>query len=133
MFLEKNNFIINKKNGKINQELIFIFEKIKIHILKNKYSLSINFIDEKTAKKLNQKYRNKNYIPNILSFPISKSQGDIFICEKKAKQEYKDFDLNYTNFLILLIIHGCLHLKGFLHGEEMEKMEEKYLKKFRFK
>ena len=130
MFLEEKNLVVNKKRGLIDRALFLHIKKIKNGILKEKYSLSINFVTPKIAQDLNIKYRNKDYIPNILSFPLSKSEGEIFICLSVAKKEAKKFSLSYQNFLTLLFVHGCLHLKRMDHGKKMEKLEEKYFQKF---
>ena len=116
------------KNNLPVSELFFL--KIKEEILKKNYELSLVFIGDKKSKELNLKYRNGNYIPNVLSFTIDKNTGEIFINPNQAKKEYKDFDLTYKNFLIYLFIHGCLHLKGLDHGKKMDTSEEKYLKLF---
>lgn len=102
----------------------FLFLKNKI--LKNKYDLSLVFIGEKTSKKLNNEYRQKNKPTNILSFPLSKDSGEIFLCIKVIKKEASKFNKTYKEFLIFLIVHGMLHLKGYEHGEQMEKEEKKY-------
>jgi probable rRNA maturation factor len=131
MFLEFTNLVISNKKGKINEEIQNLpFLYIKEKILGKKYDLSVNFISPKDAQDLNKKYRSKDYIPNILSFPLSEKSGEIFICLSVAKKEYNKFDLNYINYLKLLLVHGCLHLSGIDHGDEMEKLEEKYLTKF---
>ncbi len=130
MFLEKENLIVNKKNGLLEKALFSFIKKLKKEILKDKYSLSVNFISPKEAKSLNEKYRNKDYTPNILSFPLSKNQGEIFICLSIVRKEAKQFSLSYQDFLKLLLIHGMLHLKGLEHGDEMDKLETKYLQKF---
>ena len=130
MFLEKENLIVTKKGGLIERALFLHIKDIKNEILKERYSLSINFVSPKIAQDLNIKYRGKDYIPNILSFPLSKNEGEIFICLSVVKKEAKNFSLYYKQFLTLLIVHGCLHLKGLDHGEKMEKLENKYSKKF---
>ena len=130
MFLEEKNLIISKKRGNIERPLFLLVKKIKNQILKEDYTLSINFISPKIAQDLNIKYRDKDYIPNILSFPLDKKEGEIFICLSVVKKEAKNFSLSYKNFLTLIIIHGCLHLNGIDHGEKMEKLEEKFLQKY---
>lgn len=130
MFLEEKNLIVNKKGGLIDRALFLHIKKIKTEILKEKFSLSINFVTPKIAQDLNIKYRDKDYIPNILSFPLSKNEGEIFICLSVVKKEAKNFSLSYQDFLTLLFVHGCLHLKGLDHGDKMESLENKYFKKF---
>jgi len=104
-------------------------EEIKNKILGNKYELSVVLLDNKESKKINKKIRNKNYPANVLSFPLEKIAGEIFL-DLETKKEAPKFDMNYKKYLTYLFIHGCLHLKGFDHGDEMEKLEDKYLKKF---
>lgn len=133
MFLESKNLIVNKKRGLISKALFSFITDVKKEILKEKYSLSVNFISPKEAKSLNEKYRNKDYTPNILSFPLSESEGEIFICLSIVRKGAKEFSLSYENFLRLLLIHGCLHLKGMDHGDDMEKKESKYLQKYMLK
>lgn len=108
------------------------FLDIKNEILGKKYNLSLVFCGNRKSKELNKKYRNKDYTPNILSFPIDKESGEIFINPHVAKKEAKDFQKSYTNFIGFLFIHGCLHLKGMEHGSIMDKAEEKFCKKFGF-
>jgi len=136
MFLELKNLIISNPKGKI-PDLLFL--AIKEKILGKKYSLAINFINAKTAQELNIKYRQKEYTPEILSFPFSKSEGEMMICLSAARIKAKKFSkknpVNYKDFLILLIIHGCLSLTGkdFENQEENFRadLEEKYLQFFK--
>jgi probable rRNA maturation factor len=99
------------------------FLSIKNDILGKNYELSLVFIGDQKSKKLNWQFRKKKYIPNVLSFPIDKNMGEIFINLKQAKKENTDS--------LFLFIHGCLHLKGHKHGKEMEKLEDKYFKKYK--
>ena len=130
MLLESKNLIVNREKGLLDKALFSHIQEIKKALLGEKYSLSVNFVSPTIAQKLNIDYRQKDYIPNILSFPLTKSEGEIFICLSVARSEAKKFSLTYKQFLTLLLVHGCLHLKGMDHGEEMEKLEEKYSKKF---
>lgn len=106
------------------------FVVIKDAILGKKYELSLVFVGDKQSKKLNLQFRKKDYVPNILSFPIDKDSGEVFINLKKSISEAKDFDLTPKKYIKFLFIHGCLHLKGLDHGKEMEILEEKFSKKF---
>ncbi|HEY0221107.1 MAG TPA: rRNA maturation RNase YbeY [Candidatus Paceibacterota bacterium] len=107
------------------------FAKIKDGVLGKKYNLSLVFIGEEKSKQLNFSYRGKNKPTNILSYPLEKNIGEIFITPNVLKREMKKFGRNYENFTAFLFIHGLLHLKGFDHGSTMERAEEVYRKKFR--
>lgn len=119
--------IKNETKGKLPS---LPFVSIKEKILGKKYDLSVIFLNEKDQQKINRKYRGKNKSTNILSFPLSKSSGEITFDPKKVKDDAHLFDMKYNEFLKLLFIHGCLHLKGFEHSSRMEKEEKKFMKMF---
>jgi len=109
----------------------FPYQKIKDAILGSSYELSLAFVGTKRAQKLNQAYRNKGYVPNVLSFPLDKKTGEIVICPEIAYPEAKDFSLSTDGYIAFLFIHGCLHLKGHDHGDTMERLEKRFMKEFK--
>ena len=124
---EEKNLTIIRKNGMLPR---IPFSEIKEALLGKKYSLSVNFVPPGEAKALNLTYRQKDYIPNVLSFPLSEYEGEIYICLSIVRKGAKEFAMSYEKFLHLILIHGCLHLKGHDHSSTMDDMEEKYLNKF---
>ena len=120
--------IINKTKGKLTS---LSFVDIKEKVLGKNYDLSLVFIDEKKIYELNKKHRGVDSATDILSFPLDKKSGEIFICPTKTKEMAKEFDRTYKNFLAFLFIHGLVHLLGYDHGEKMEKVEMKYRKIFK--
>jgi probable rRNA maturation factor len=106
------------------------FSIIKNEILGEKYSLSIACVDEKTSRKINKQYRNKNKATNILSFPLRKNMGEIILCKAVIKREAKKFNKNFSQFLGFLVIHGMLHLKGMKHSSTMDKAQDFYFNKY---
>lgn len=106
------------------------FSDIKKEVLGEKYELSVIFAPKKMAQELNKAHREKDYVPNVLSFPLSKTSGEIFINLETVKKEAPLFEQTYTKFLGFIFIHGLLHLKGMDHGSTMEKYEKKFCKKF---
>ncbi len=104
------------------------FVSIKNKILGEQYELGITFLTPQKQKEINKKYRGKNETTNILSFPLSKNSGEITLDPSKVRRDAPLFDMSYPQFLKYLVIHGCLHLKGFEHSSTMERQEKKYLK-----
>ena len=102
------------------------YQEIKEKILGKAYSLSLNFIGEKRAYTLNVKHRNARYTPNVLSFPLTKEAGEIYITPQIAIKEALAYEMTSTGYTGYLFIHGLLHLKGYPHGDTMEKLEKKY-------
>jgi len=106
------------------------FEEMKNDILGKQYELSLVFVGDIKSQRLNQTYREKSYIPNVLSFPLDDTTGEIFINPRQAKREAKKHDMSLVGFIGFLFIHGLLHLKGHAHGDTMENAEIRYKKKY---
>jgi len=106
------------------------FARMKEEVLGKKYDLSLVFIGETRARRINKETRNKDYVPNVLSFPLSKESGEIFICLPKALQESRAYGKTPSKFVGYLFIHGLLHLDGLTHGSTMDKSEQMLSKKF---
>jgi rRNA maturation RNase YbeY len=104
--------------------------EIKNAILGKKYELSLVFPNKKNATELHLDWKDKSGPANILSFPLDKNLGEIFISLDAAKTECKKFDRDYQNYVAFLFIHGCAHLKGHTHGNTMEAYEKKIRAKF---
>lgn len=111
------------------------FLRLKEKILGKSYELSISFVSEEKARKINIEHRKKDYIPNTLSFSLceipGKKSGEIIMCSKEARRQYKKFGMTYENYLIFLVLHSMLHLKGYVHGSTMESKEKYYFKLFK--
>ncbi len=109
------------------------YEAIKDSILGKSYSLSLTFIGKDRAYALNKKHRNGDYVPNVLSFPLSKTVGEIYITPHVARIECKKFNMTPDGYIGFLFIHGLLHLKGYPHGATMERAEKKYVALYKLK
>jgi probable rRNA maturation factor len=107
------------------------FLEIKNDILGASYQLSLALVGEKRARLVNQRARHKDYVPNVLSFPLSKTAGEIYLTPSVSKREARNFEHTEREHLIFLYIHGLLHLKGYDHGRRMEDLEVRFLKKYR--
>ena len=109
------------------------YETIKNDILGRNYNLSLNFIGATRAQKLNAAYRQKTYIPNVLSFPLTKEHGEVYIAPAVAHKEAHKYSMTPNGYIGFLFIHACLHLKGHLHGATMDKAEKRYSKKYQLR
>lgn len=123
-----DNFtIIRETRGKLPS---LPFLHMKNTILGKDYELSLVFVGRTKAIELHKKWKKKNDPVNILSFPLSKNEGEIIISLEKARRECRSFDRSYENYLGFLFIHGCVHLLGYTHGPAMEAKEQQFRKKF---
>ncbi len=125
--LETTHLTVIRKNGTLPN---VPFLPIKEKILGKTYDLTVVFCTPEESRLRNKTYRDKDYPTNILSFPLSKDEGEIYISLSTARRDAKKFEMSYIQFLHLLFIHGCLHLEGHDHGSTMEELEERNLKKF---
>jgi probable rRNA maturation factor len=107
------------------------FFDMKNAALGKNYELSLVFIGDKRSRTLNQTHRNIDKPTDILSFPIDKLSGEIFISIPASARKAKEFDRQFDNFIAFLFIHGVTHLKGYDHSSRMESEEARLRKKFR--
>ena len=116
------------------------FSDIADFILGTDYEASLNFIDNKESHKINLAYRKIDKPTNILSFPLEKNLGEIFLNIEQVTEEYRAKSLEFFpkleptlyRYCAFLVIHGLLHLAGLDHGAKMESEEQRVLKHFGF-
>jgi len=108
------------------------YEKIADAILGKSYELSLVVCGDDLAQRMNKEYRKKNYRPNVLSFPLSKNEGEIFLNVRAAAREARTRGLSTRGWIAHLFVHGCFHLKGLAHGRTMEGQEQRILRAFHF-
>ena len=107
------------------------YKEMKDDILGASYELSLVFIGKTRARALNKAHRQKTYVPNVLSFPVTKNVGEIFITPEVAKKEAAAFNMTPRGYIGYLFIHGLLHLKGYAHGRSMDQAEKRYIAKYK--
>ena len=106
------------------------FAELKAAALGQQYELSLVICGDTLSRSLNKKYRGKTYAANVLSFPLSRTEGEIFLNLRVAEREARKYGISLRERLALLFVHGLFHLKGLTHGPAMERAEQKLLKAF---
>lgn len=109
------------------------YEAMKHEILGARYNLTLAFIGETRARALNKAHRGALYAPNVLSFPLDQETGEIYITPQVAKKQASKYNMSTKGYIGYLFIHGLLHLKGYDHGDTMDKAEQKYVRKFQLR
>lgn len=109
------------------------FQVLARRILPRQYNLSLVLCGDAVSKRMNAMYRKKQYAPNVLSFPYSRTEGEIFINLKKAAKEARAFGMSPRDRIAHLFVHACLHLIGWKHGARMDTRERTTLRAFGFK
>ena len=103
---------------------------MKEAVLGKDYQLSLVFVGDRLSRKFNRMYRQHDTPATVLSFPLSKDDGEILINLAKAKRVAHTHNMGYRQFVGYLFIHGLLHLKGLKHGSTMEQQERTVLAQF---
>ncbi len=106
--------------------------------------LTIRVVDEAEIERLNSRYRNTEGATNVLSFPFDAPPGvdlpllgDIVICAPVVRREANEQSKSVTSHWAHMVVHGALHLLGFVHDQagdarEMEAVEVRILADFGF-
>ena len=132
MDLRGPSFVMVEISRTVKDVVRVPFERMAAAALPKGYQLSLVICGDSLAQKMNREYRKKTYRPNVLSFPLSKKEGEIFLNVRKAAREARALGISRDKRLALLFVHGCFHLAGHKHGDRMEALEQKVLKKFKF-
>ena len=106
------------------------YARIAHDIMGPHYEVSFVTVGNVRSRTLNLRYRNKSYTPNVLSFPLTENAGEVYLNPHEAKRQASRFDLTYRGMCGYLFIHALLHLKGYAHGDTMERVESRYMKKY---
>lgn len=93
--------------------------------LKETYSISVAIIDAMTMQHLNNTYRGKNKVTDVLSFPFSQDEidsdgviGEVLICVDQARAQAPEHSWSTKEELYQLLIHGVLHVLGYDHEKK---------------
>ena len=134
-YIKNPNNYIDRKIKKLNSRNNIFFKK--------KLFFTLLLSDSAKIKKLNKKFRKKNKITDVLSFPFQQKKefkkklkdekeiylGDIIVNLNKVKKKglTQDFKLEFDR----LWLHGLIHLFGHDHKKNkdlqlMKKIEDKY-------
>ena len=121
------NFFSENKNFKIsNKQKIRALLK-KICKKENKKISFINcvFCSDNRLLEINKKYLNHTSLTDVVTFDFTTSkktiEGDIYISIDRVKENAKKYKETFKKELLRVIIHGLLHLIGFLDKTKEEK------------
>lgn len=121
-------------------EACFKIAEIKLPCPGRKPEISIVFADDKMVHQINKTYRNKDKPTNVISFAYLEdekhpeqtdnedfSMGDIILSYETVEQEATEQQKSLQDHTVHLIVHGCLHLFGYHHDNDLQAqdMEDK--------
>ncbi|MBI95813.1 rRNA maturation RNase YbeY [bacterium] len=119
---------------KLENCILKLNNKNLIYNRQEKHTINIQLLKNKEIIELNKEFRNKDYLPDVLSFDYRQEKmfehelsGEVFISLEKAKQQATDKKHSLNDELIFLIIHGILHVLGYDHKNDKQEAEMKNL------
>lgn len=148
----------NELEAILNKVIEYALKEEKVN---QDYEVSIIFVDNEEIKQLNSEFRNIQRETDVLSFPMLEYPphnvfkevylnykfddsyfdegklvlGDIALSLEKALEQSKEFGHSFYREACYLTIHSILHLLGYDHIEDEDKVimrsrEEEILSKF---
>ncbi|MEG2085328.1 MAG: rRNA maturation RNase YbeY [Clostridia bacterium] len=108
--------------------------------------VELSFIGKDTIKDINMQERGKDCVTDVLSFPylsgikgrileVAQQEedvnfdtgnimlGEILICKLKAKMQADEYGHSYKREVAFLALHGLLHLLGYDHITDEDRIE----------
>lgn len=100
------------------------------------WELSIVMVDDEQIRCLNRQYFHRHRATNVISFPqqgldthpAHRLLGDVVISIETAQRQAQERGVELEEEIIILLIHGILHLLGYDHAgslAERKRMETK--------
>lgn len=135
-----NLLLANDTNEDLDLEIIrqkalkTIEEVLKVENFNENAEVSLSIVDKDTIYKLNKDYRNVDMETDVLSFPMDEEAfddegnpifllGDIVICLDVARNQAAEFGHSLEREMMYLICHSTLHLLGYDHIEEDDRVK----------
>lgn len=138
---DENNRI-SEHNLKLMQEILkLILQEEFGNTYSDNIEISINIVNEDEIKYLNGAYRNIYKITDVLSFPQYENSkqikdememmsgtrdillGDVVICYEKLIVQAEEYNHSIDRELLYLYTHSILHLLGYDHEMERDKIK----------
>lgn len=114
----------------------FVLKKLGLE--EKTYIISLTLVDEATSLDINKKFRNKDYVADVISFAYLDDEkeetgevldlGELILCPDKILERAKEVDNDFDEEMIYLYIHGLLHLLGYDHVNDPEEAKIMYNK-----
>lgn len=104
------------------------FLKSMVKSLGSKGEITCLITTDAELRRLNRKFRGKNYATDVLSFP----PDEMAISLDRAAEQAKELGHSLDAELRILMLHGFLHLRGMDHetdSGEMRRAESRWRKK----
>lgn len=107
----------------------------ELYDLKNA-EVSVTITDNAHIQEINRTYRDKDMPTDVISFALNEGEepdvvggpqinmlGDIIISAQRADEQAQQYGHSMERELAFLTVHGMMHLLGYDHIEEADRLE----------
>ena len=123
--------------GKVDAELLrrVTAEALRREEVEGGVALSVVITDDEAVQELNRQFRDVDAPTDVLAFGSGEEGdfvtspggsaylGDVVISYPRAVAQAEEYGHSINRELALLAVHGVLHLSGYDHLDEAERME----------
>lgn len=98
--------------------------------------VSVTLTNNDHIREINRNYRNKDAATDVISFALNEGEepeiidgpeinmlGDIIISVERAMEQAEEYGHSLERELAFLTVHGMMHLLGYDHIEEEDRIE----------
>jgi probable rRNA maturation factor len=110
-----------------------VLEQLRVH---PRAELCVLLVDEQAMEKLHLQWMDEPGPTDVLSFPMDELRpgtedddppegllGDVVLCPQVADRQAQDAGHTRDEELLLLTVHGILHLLGYDHAEPQQEQQ----------
>lgn len=104
--------------------------------LDGSYQVTVTLVSDDEIRDLNKTHRGKDEVTDVLSFPLTESDaasfvlpdevpthlGDVVVSTDRARAQAAELGHSFERELAYLAVHGTLHLLGYDHEDDDEKV-----------
>lgn len=104
--------------------------------LDGSYQVTVTLVSDDEIRDLNKTHRGKDEVTDVLSFPLTEGDtasfvlpdevpthlGDVVVSTDRARAQAAELGHSFERELAYLAVHGTLHLLGYDHEDDGEKV-----------
>lgn len=113
---------------------------LKVEELDDDVEVSVSFVGDEEIRELNRDYRGVDKSTDVLSFPMddefiidNRILGDVIINTRRVMEQAEELGHSHERELSYLTVHSVLHLLGYDHMEDEDKIEMREREKLSMK
>lgn len=122
MSTDDDSTILYRRAGRgfSKREVRLAFEKLTAALAAG-MPVTCMLTDDRELRRLNRDFLDNDYATDVLSFP-EEAGGELAISIERAADQAAEFGHSVEDEIVILMLHGVLHLVGMDHEEDRGKM-----------